>query len=71
MPEETHAVLHRRAAAANQSLQGYLRTKLIDEASRPTLDQVLDRASGPGGRFDVTGVGGRGDPGGSCWSVTS
>jgi antitoxin FitA len=46
VPDQTHAVLRRRAAAAHQSLQEYLRTKLIDEASRPTLDEVLDRASG-------------------------
>jgi antitoxin FitA len=44
VPEETHAVLRRRAAAAHQSLQEYLRSRLIDEASSPTLDEVLDRA---------------------------
>jgi hypothetical protein len=44
VPEETHAVLRRRAAAARQSLQEYLRTKLIEEASRPTVDEVLARA---------------------------
>jgi hypothetical protein len=49
VPAETHAVLRRRAAAANQSLQEYLRAKLIDEASRPTLDEVLDRAGGRAG----------------------
>jgi antitoxin FitA len=49
VPAETHAVLRRRAAAANQSLQEYLRTWLIDEASRPTVDEVLDRAGGRAG----------------------
>jgi hypothetical protein len=44
VPERTHAVLRRRAAAANQSLQEYLRTWLIAEADQPTLDEVLDRA---------------------------
>lgn len=44
VPERTHAVLRRRAAQAYQSLQEYLLTRLIDEASRPTLDEVLDRA---------------------------
>jgi plasmid stability protein len=44
VPEETHAVLRRRAAAAHQSLQEYLRSRLIDEARSPTLDEVLDRA---------------------------
>ena len=35
VPEETHAVLRRRAAEAHQSLQEYLRSRLIEEASRP------------------------------------
>ena len=46
VPERTHAVLRRRAAAAHQSLQLYLRAWLIKEAGRPTLDEVLDRAGG-------------------------
>lgn len=49
VPDETHAVLRQRAAAAHQSLQEYLRSRLIDEASRPTLDEVLNRASGRAG----------------------
>ena len=49
VPEETHAVLRQRAAAAHQSLQEYLRSRLVDEASRPTLDEVLDRAGGRSG----------------------
>jgi antitoxin FitA len=49
VPEQTHAVLRRRAAAAHQSLQEYLRTWLIEEASQPTLDEVLDRADGRSG----------------------
>ncbi len=49
VPEHTHAVLRRRAAAAHQSLQEYLRARLIDEASEPTLDEVLDRAGGRAG----------------------
>lgn len=44
VPDDTHAVLRHRAAAAHQSLQEYLRSRLIDEASRPTLDEVLARA---------------------------
>jgi plasmid stability protein len=51
VPDETHAVLRRRAAAAHQSLQEYLLARLIDEASRPTLDEVLDRAGGRAGGF--------------------
>jgi hypothetical protein len=49
VPAETHAELRRRAAAAHQSLQEYLLGRLIDEASRPTLDDVLARASGRAG----------------------
>jgi hypothetical protein len=44
VPEETHAVLSRRAATAQESLQEYLRSQLIEAASSPTLDEVLDRA---------------------------
>ena len=49
VPEETHAVLRRRAAAAHQSLQEYLRSRLIAEASGPTVEEVLDRAGGRAG----------------------
>lgn len=49
VPEYTHAGLRRRAAAARQSLQEYLRTRLIDEADTPTVDEVLDRAGGRAG----------------------
>lgn len=49
VPERTHAVLRQRAAAAHQSLQEYLRTRLIEDASEPTLDEVLDRAGGRSG----------------------
>ncbi|MBK8447258.1 MAG: hypothetical protein IPL41_11420 [Micropruina sp.] len=49
VPEDTHAVLRRRAAAAHQSLQEYLRSKLIAEASQPTVDEVLARAGGRAG----------------------
>lgn len=49
VPAETHAVLRRRAAAAHQSLQEYLRSRLIEEAGQPTLDEVLDRAAGRAG----------------------
>jgi antitoxin FitA len=49
VPERTHAILRQRAAAAHQSLQEYLRARLIEEASQPTLDEVLDRAGGRSG----------------------
>ncbi|MCU4186416.1 hypothetical protein K6U06_18760 [Acidiferrimicrobium sp. IK] len=49
VPAETHAVLRRRAAAANQSLQEYLLQRLIEEAATPTVEEVLDRAGGRAG----------------------
>lgn len=49
VPEQTHAVLRRRAAQANQSLQEYLLARLVEEASAPTLDEVLDRAGSRAG----------------------
>lgn len=49
VPQETHSILRRRAAAAHQSLQEYLLSLLIEEASSPTLGEVLDRAGGRAG----------------------
>ena len=49
VPERTHAILRQRAAAAQQSVQEYLRARLIEEADQPTLDEILDRASGRSG----------------------
>ena len=49
VPDDTHAVLRQRASAAHQSLQEYLRSKLITEAAQPTLDEVLARAGGRAG----------------------
>jgi plasmid stability protein len=49
VPEQTHTVLRRRAAAAHQSLQEYLLARLIAEASQPTLEEILDRAGGRSG----------------------
>ena len=49
VPEETHAVLRQRAARAHQSLQEYLRSRLIEEASMPTLDEVFERAGNDSG----------------------
>jgi len=49
VPADAHAVLRRRAANANQSLQEYLLELLVKEASSPTLEEVLDRAGGRSG----------------------
>ena len=53
VPEETHAVLRQRAAAAHQSLQEYLRGMLVDTAARPPVDDVIARARA---RVEATGV---------------
>ena len=54
VPEETHAVLRRRAAESGMSLQEYLRARLIADASQPTVDEVLARAGGrDGGRVPL------------------
>lgn len=44
VPDEVHATLRRRAAAAGMSLQEYLLARLVEEASTPTLEEVLERA---------------------------
>jgi hypothetical protein len=49
VPDEVHATLRRRAAAAGMSLQEYLLDRLEADASTPTLDEVLDRAGGRAG----------------------
>jgi len=49
VPEDVHATLRQRAAMARQSLQEYLLSRLIEEASRQTLPEVLDRAGGRSG----------------------
>lgn len=45
VPDDVHATLRKRAAAAGMSLQEYLRARLVAEAATPTLDEVLERAS--------------------------
>lgn len=49
VPDDVHATLRRRAAAAGKSLQEYLLERLTEEASTPTLDEVLTRAGGRAG----------------------
>jgi hypothetical protein len=44
-----HSELRRRSAAAGKSLQEYLLGRLIEEASRPTLEDVLSRAGARAG----------------------
>jgi carbon monoxide dehydrogenase subunit G len=49
VPERTHAVLTRRAAAAHQSLQEYLLHRLIEDAASPTIEEVFDSLAGQSG----------------------
>jgi hypothetical protein len=49
VPTDVHLVLRQRAAAAGQSLQEYLLGRLITDAHRPTLDELLARAGGRAG----------------------
>lgn len=55
VPEETHAVLTRRAAEAHQSLQEYLLAKLVEDAATPTNAEIFDRIEreGAGGSFTL------------------
>jgi plasmid stability protein len=49
VPEETLAVLRRRAAQSHQSLQEYMLERLIAEAQQPTWNEIwadLDRTRG-------------------------
>jgi len=45
VPDDVHAILGRRGAAAEQSLQEYLRAELIAQARQPTVEEVFDRIS--------------------------
>lgn len=44
VPDDVHAELRRRAAREGKSLQEYLLGRLVDEARRPDLDTLLERA---------------------------
>jgi hypothetical protein len=55
--DKAHAVLRQRAAAAGQSLQEYMLAWIERSASRPTVDEVLDRVSHrSGGRLSAGDV---------------
>jgi plasmid stability protein len=43
VPDDVHAVLRRRAAAAGQSLQEYLLAELTRIARAPTVAEVVER----------------------------
>ena len=52
VPAQTHAVLRARAAKAHQSLQEYLLANLIEQASRPTMEEWVERVRSRE-RFDI------------------
>jgi hypothetical protein len=45
VPVDVHRTLRRRAGEAGQSLQEYLLARLVAEASKPSLEEVLARVS--------------------------
>jgi len=54
VPDDVHAVLRRRAAAAGQSLQEYLLAELTRIGRAPTVAEVLERiAHRSGGRLTL------------------
>ena len=44
VPPDVHKTLRRRADEAGQSLQAYLLSTLEEQASRPTVKELFDRA---------------------------
>lgn len=49
VPDDVHAELRRRAAAAGMSLSDFARLELARLARRPSLTDLLDRAARRGG----------------------
>ena len=45
VPEDVHAVMRARAAAAGMSMSEYLRSELVQLAATPTMDEWLDRVA--------------------------
>ncbi|TDC23381.1 hypothetical protein E1265_13010 [Streptomyces sp. 8K308] len=44
VPDDVHRALKHRAVDAHQSLNEYLRQRLIEEVRTPTVDDILARA---------------------------
>jgi plasmid stability protein len=53
VPDTVHNDLAARAARSGKSLQEYLKSMLIDIATRPSLDDVIARARA---RVETTGI---------------
>jgi plasmid stability protein len=43
VPDDVHATLRQRAAAAGQSMQEYLLARLVEDARTPTVDELFSR----------------------------
>ncbi len=56
VPDETRQALKARAAARGESLNEYLLKLLSDEAARPTVREVLERARARSERSAVSSV---------------
>jgi len=57
VPDQAHAILRQRAAAAGQSLQEYMLSWIERVTSRPTVDEVLARIDHrSGGRLSAPEV---------------
>lgn len=56
VPDETRQGLKARAAARGESLNDYLLKLLIEDAARPTVREVLERARARSERSSVSSV---------------
>ena len=54
VPEETRRALKARAAARGQSLNAYLLDLVAEDAARPTVAEVLERAASRAERATVS-----------------
>jgi plasmid stability protein len=43
VPPDVHQILRERASKAGQSLQAYLLAQLQEQASKPTIKELMDR----------------------------
>jgi antitoxin FitA len=43
VPPDVHQILRERASKAGQSLQAYLLAQLEEQASKPTIKELMDR----------------------------
>jgi len=56
VPDDVHATLKARAAAAGMSLSDYLRDELVDFAQLPPLAEVFARAQARHGGVDTATI---------------